>query len=386
MDPPRPHVALLPSAGMGHLTPFSRLAASLSEHCHVTMVSILPTVSAAESRHYTDLFSSYTNIHPLHFQLPPFDSSAYPDADPFFLRWTCIRDSASDIFNHLLTTSRFPISALVTDIAVAGSILPLTKSSGMPCYVIFTSSAAMLSFFKYFPTYRDSNPGSTGDVEIPGLRTVPVASLPRPMHDPGHMFTQLLVQNARSLDKSNGIIVNTFESFEPDSLAWLRGEQSQSQSQPGFPPVIAVGPLKPVKIPIFTIPTLLTWLDQQPEKSVVYLSFGSRTAMSKEQIRELGLGLEASGCRFVWVIKTSVVDTEDQTELEELLGGGFLERVKDRGFVTSKWVEQEEVLRHMAVGGFVSHCGWNSVTEAAMHGVRVLAWPRLGDQRINAGM
>ncbi|KAJ3699493.1 hypothetical protein LUZ61_003198 [Rhynchospora tenuis] len=376
MDPSRPHIALLPSAGMGHLIPFSRLAASLSDLCTVTMISILPTVSTAESRHFTDFFNSYGKIHPLYFQLPPLDSLAYPNTDPFFLRWTRIIETASDIFSHLLKSAPVPISAIITDSAAASAILPLAKSNGIPCYVLFTSSAATLSFFKYFPTYQDSNPVSIGNVEVPGLRTVPVASLPRPLHDPSHLFTQTLIGNSLSMVKSDGIIVNTFEYLEPDSLAWLRGEHS--------PPVIAVGPLPPVKMATSTVPTVPTWLDEQPESSVVYISFGSRTAMSKEQIRELGLGLEASSCRFLWVIKTSVVDTGDQTELSQLLGEGFLERVKDRGFVTKGWVEQDDVLRHKSVGGFLSHCGWNSVTEAAMHGVRVLAWPRMGDQRINA--
>jgi hypothetical protein len=98
----------------------------------------------------------------------------------------------------------------------------------------------------------------------------------------------------------------------------------------------------------------------------------------------LGFGLETSGCRFLQVVKTAVVDAQDVAELDELLGEGFFERVKDRGFVTKSWVDQDEVLRHKAIGGFLSHSGSNSVIEAAMHGVRMLAWPMGGDQRINA--
>jgi 2-hydroxyflavanone C-glucosyltransferase len=377
-----PHMVLIPSAGMGHLTPFSRLAASLSDLCQVTMVSILPTVSSAESCHFSYIFANYPHIHPIHFELPPFDSSAYPNADPFFLRFERINKSAHDLMTCLLTKASRPVSALIIDITLSTSLVPLAKSFGIPCYILFTASAAMLSFCSYFPTYYDSNSASIGDIEIPGLRTVPVTSIPQALHNPKHVFTHLFIQNGRDLVNADGILVNTFEPFEKDSLVALRNGHLQL----GLPPVIAVGPLQPVIIPANSgASEVLPWLDKQPEKSVVYVSFGSRTAMCKEQLRELGLGLEASGCRFVWVVKTEVVDTHDNAKLEEMLGEGLLERVKDRGLVVKGWVEQEELLRHKAVGGFVSHCGWNSVTEAALHGVKVLAWPRLGDQRINAG-
>ena len=49
----------------------------------------------------------------------------------------------------------------------------------------------------------------------------------------------------------------------------------------------------------------MSWLDSQAMESVVYVSFGSRTAMSRDQIRELSEGLERSGHRFLWVLKTS---------------------------------------------------------------------------------
>ncbi|OEL22255.1 UDP-glucose:2-hydroxyflavanone C-glucosyltransferase [Dichanthelium oligosanthes] len=71
----------------------------------------------------------------------------------------------------------------------------------------------------------------------------------------------------------------------------------------------------------------MQWLEAQPARSVVYVSFGSRKAISPDQLRELVAGLEASDHRFLWVVKSTVVDRDDAAELGDLLGDdGFLEQ------------------------------------------------------------
>ncbi|KAF3648683.1 putative mitochondrial saccharopine dehydrogenase-like oxidoreductase-like [Capsicum annuum] len=108
--------------------------------------------------------------------------------------------------------------------------------------------------------------------------------------------------------------------------------------------------------------------------------------MSKDQIKELGEGMLKSKQRFLWVLKSVKVDRVEETGLEELLGSSLLERIKGKthGMVVREWVKQEEILSHPAIGGFFSHCGWNSVMEAAQRGVPMLAWALHGDQRFNA--
>jgi hypothetical protein len=109
---------------------------------------------------------------------------------------------------------------------------------------------------------------------------------------------------------------------------------------------------------------------------------------SAEQTRHVARGLEMSGQRFLWVARRPPGGEEDGQKPDAggrgaLLPEGFLARTKGKGLVVEAWAPQREVLAHGAVGGFVTHCGWNSVLEAIMGGVPMLAWPMYAEQRMN---
>jgi hypothetical protein len=114
----------------------------------------------------------------------------------------------------------------------------------------------------------------------------------------------------------------------------------------------------------------------------VFLSFGSMGLFSAKQLREIAVGLENSGQRFLWVVRNPPPDNNKEPNLEELLPNGFLERTKERGFVVKQWAPQVEILNHGSVGGFVTHCGWNSVLEAVCGGVPMVGWPLFAEQRM----
>lgn len=124
----------------------------------------------------------------------------------------------------------------------------------------------------------------------------------------------------------------------------------------------------------------LAWLDAQPEKSVVFLCFGSRCTHSAEQLRDIAVGLDRSGHRFLWAVRAPAGTDGD---LDVLFPEGFLERTKDRGLVVRLWAPQVEVLRHPSTGAFVTHCGWNSTLEAIAGGVPMLCWPFYAEQLMN---
>ncbi|PON77823.1 UDP-glucuronosyl/UDP-glucosyltransferase, partial [Trema orientale] len=133
---------------------------------------------------------------------------------------------------------------------------------------------------------------------------------------------------------------------------------------------------------------LFQWLDQQERSSVLYVSFGTTTTLSDKEIKELALGLERSGVKFIWVLRDAdKVDISGKNDGRRTqLPDGFEERVRGMGMgmVVREWVSQVGILGHRSTGGFMSHCGWNSCMESISMGVPIAAWPMHSDQPFNA--
>ncbi|KAG2666361.1 hypothetical protein I3760_15G055400 [Carya illinoinensis] len=124
----------------------------------------------------------------------------------------------------------------------------------------------------------------------------------------------------------------------------------------------------------------LKWLDSWPENSVVYACLGTLCRLTPLQLIELGLGLEACNRPFLWVIRGD----NGKEELEKwILEDGFEERIKGRGLLIRGWAPQVLILSHPAIGGFLTHCGWNSTLEAVCAGVPMVTWPLFADQFFN---
>ncbi|XP_024165376.1 scopoletin glucosyltransferase [Rosa chinensis] len=121
----------------------------------------------------------------------------------------------------------------------------------------------------------------------------------------------------------------------------------------------------------------MKWLDTKKPNSVVYVCFGSLANFGDAQLLEIALGLESSGYHFIWVVNK-------QKNIEEnWLPQGYEERIEGKGMIIRGWAPQVKILSHEAVGGFVTHCGWNSTLEAVCAGLPMVTWPLFAEQFYN---
>ncbi|KHN36250.1 UDP-glucose flavonoid 3-O-glucosyltransferase 7 [Glycine soja] len=122
----------------------------------------------------------------------------------------------------------------------------------------------------------------------------------------------------------------------------------------------------------------LKWLKSKPEKSVLYVSFGSMSKFPSSQLVEIAQALEESGHSFMWVVKNR--DEGDDRFLEE-----FEKRVKasNKGYLIWGWAPQLLILENSAIGGLVTHCGWNTIMEGVTAGLPMATWPLFAEQFFN---
>ncbi|KAG7578196.1 UDP-glucuronosyl/UDP-glucosyltransferase [Arabidopsis thaliana x Arabidopsis arenosa] len=273
------------------------------------------------------------------------------------------------------------------------SMVDLAKEFSVPSYLFYTSSAGILSLAYYIQMLYDENKYDVSEIDyadseavldVPSLtRPYPVKCLPHALAS--KMWLPMFVNQGRKFRGMKGILVNTVAELEPHVLKFLSSSDT--------PPVYPVGPLLHLENQVDDSKDekrseILRWLDEQPPSSVVFLCFGSMGGFNEEQVREIATALERSGHRFLWSLRRASPNIfkeppKEFTNLEEVLPEGFLERTKEKGKVIG-WAPQVAVLANPAIGGFVTHCGWNSTLESLWFGVPTAAWPLYAEQKFNA--
>ncbi|XP_038724544.1 UDP-glycosyltransferase 82A1 isoform X2 [Tripterygium wilfordii] len=183
----------------------------------------------------------------------------------------------------------------------------------------------------------------------------------------------------RVLDRSSTLPWILVNSFSNESLSYEENYFTET-TQLGQPMILPVtGSYCKHSVP--KSPSLweedmasLKWLETQKPKSVLYISFGSWVSpIGESKVKTLALTLESLGQPFIWVLGSN---------WRQGLPNGFIQRVSKQGKIVS-WAPQVEILNHRAVGGYLTHCGWNSTMEAIQCGMPLLCYPIAGDQFVN---
>ncbi|QCE01438.1 coniferyl-alcohol glucosyltransferase [Vigna unguiculata] len=129
----------------------------------------------------------------------------------------------------------------------------------------------------------------TEPIKIPSYKPIRSEDVFDPMLDRNDKQYTEYLKIANKVLQSDNVLVNTWEELQREELKALREGGSLREALNMKIPTYAVGPL--VREPLLetksSTESLVTWLDQQSSKSVVYVSFGSGGMVSSAQMKEL---------------------------------------------------------------------------------------------------
>ncbi|KAK7256449.1 hypothetical protein RIF29_29899 [Crotalaria pallida] len=385
------HIAVIPSPGFSHLVPITEFSKRLvQQHPNFHLTFIIPSLGPPPNNSKAYLETLPSNIDSIF--LPAINKEDLPKAEyPGILIQLTITHSLPSIQKVLKSlTSKAPLSALVADV-FAFQTLAFAKELNSLSFIYFPGSAMALSLFLYMPKLDQEVSGEYKDltkpIQIPGCVPLLGQDLPAPAQDRSSDAYKSFLERSKGLSTADGVLINTFSEMESGTIRALEEDENCN---------INFYPVGPITQKGSTIKEngseCLRWLDNQPPNSVLYVSFGSGGTLSQDQVNELALGLELSGQKFLWVsrapsnsVSAAYLDTENDDPLQ-FLPSGFLDRTKEQGLVVPSWAPQVQVLSHSSVGGFLSHCGWNSILESMQEGVPLITWPLFAEQRMNAVM
>ncbi|CAL4975235.1 unnamed protein product [Urochloa decumbens] len=362
------HVVVLTSPGAGHVAPVAEFAARLAAHHGVT-ATIVTLTNLSSPDNSSALAALPPGVSVATLPEVPLDDLPL-DAHIVTRIITAVRRALPHLRDLLRSLLRSPagVAAFLADM-LCPAALAVAEELGVRRHVFYPSSLTSLASLLYTPELARTTAGECRDLPEPVL--IPGCAMPllgadliEPVQRRADPVYALMVDLGLDYLRADGFIVNTFGDMERGTLA--------------------VGGVVP------------GYLTSKPDGSVLYVCFGSGGALSTRQTAELAAGLEASGQRFLWVVRlpsdkdssAGYFGTKGHGDDDPLsyLPAGFIERTKGTGLALARSAPQVEVLGHRAVGGFLSHCGWNSTLEAVAAGVPVMAWPLFAEQRMNAVM
>nr|XP_043622183.1 UDP-glycosyltransferase 85A8-like [Erigeron canadensis] len=401
----KPHVVCIPYPAQGHINPMTKLAKLLhSKGFHISFVNthynhkrLLRSNGPFSLDGLPDFrFYSITD------GLPPSDADA---TQPVAALCESVAKHSLEPFCEVITRLNNdakndqsgvpPVSCIVSDGCMSFT-LEAADRFGLPEVLFWTPSACGILAYTYYreliekgyTPLKDMSYVTNGYLEttldwIPGMKNIKLRDFPSFIRttDINDILFNYLMTEAETIPRGSAVVINTFDALEQDSINPLISKN---------PRIFTIGPLHLMQkyVQNHQVKQIgsnlwkedvgcINWLDTKAPGSVVFVNFGSITVMTKEQLTEFGWGLANSKKDFLWITRPDIVGGD-----EAMMPPEFVDETKGRGMVTS-WCPQEQVLKHPAIGGFLTHSGWNSTIESISSGVPMICWPFFAEQQTN---
>ncbi|KAA8543415.1 hypothetical protein F0562_021090 [Nyssa sinensis] len=335
----------MPYPGRGHINPMLNLCKLIASRNSEIQLNFVVTEEwfgflSSEIKPANFRFNTIPNVVP---------SEIGRGADfPGFYEATLTK--LGDPFERFLDRLEPPRPSVIIYDTYMSWVVGVGNRRNIPVASLFTMSSSVYSFFHHFDLLVQ-NGHFPADVSERGNEIV--------LHRALEAFAWV--------PKGQYLLLTSIYELEAQTIDALKAKFAI--------PIYSIGPA----IPYFSLgenstttghnDSYVQWLDSQPESSVLYISQGSFLSVSSAQMDEIVAGVKDSGVTFFWVARA------EASRIKEGCG--------DNGLVVP-WCDQLKVLCHSSVGGFWSHCGWNSTKEGIFGGVPMLGLPIFWDQMPNS--
>ncbi|KAI3517398.1 hypothetical protein L1887_16612 [Cichorium endivia] len=406
-SPPQPHVLIFPLPFQGPVNCALKLAELLClSGIHVTFLNT-EHIHRPLLRH-TQVVSRFNGYPNFRFETVPdgVEHEKPVSGDRFMEVMQAVDTVSRPLFREMMISgclssrSERPVTVMIPDACFSFAV-DIAKETSTPVVCFETVSPCCLwTSYLNLPTLIEAGdvPFKGDDLDeliksVPGtehvMRRRDLASFCRNDNLSDPVF-ELILNEARTAPQAQGLILNTFEELDALILPHMRKL---------CPNIYPIGPLHSLhKSRLMTMMTsaspettlsnsvwkedrtCLSWLDKHLPKTVLYVSIGSLATMTVNQLLEIWHGVVNSGKPFLWVRRPgSITGDYDESQIPSEL----LKRTKEIGCIVD-WAPQEDVLAHRAVGGFLTHSGWNSTIESIIESVPMICWPYFVDQQVNS--
>ncbi|KAK9133778.1 hypothetical protein Scep_013306 [Stephania cephalantha] len=264
---------------------------------------------------------------------------------------------------HTMRVTNTPVTRLL-QISIAACSIAAKKHIGSTTTILDVQGFGLKNFSK---TAADLVPGMA---KIYSSYYPEHFQLPNAILDKHNEAYKWFLHHGRRFREAKGILVNTFGELERYAIESLAVGET--------PKVYAVGPIIDVEgNKQFQFQFQFQFQSQSSKRSYYKKWLDEKPKGLQQGWRRAGIG--SYGCYGGHTPRWEGTGRKRwRRGCRRGLRGGWR-----RGMVC-EWVDQVGVLGHRAIGGFVSHCGWNSILESLWFVVPIATWPMYAEQQLNA--